>query len=83
MPDTPSVDGQVPLLPELDDVSGVPPVRVEVAVGELHDLANGVQERVEDQVEHRQPDQVIRNLEKIIFFAFKLENSFSTNFIFV
>lgn len=58
------MDGQVPFLPELDHVLGVPPVGVEVAIGELHDLADSVEERVEDQVEHRQPDQVIRNLKK-------------------
>jgi hypothetical protein len=35
MPDTPLVDRQVPHLPELDDVVGVPPVRVEVPAGSV------------------------------------------------
>jgi hypothetical protein len=48
MSDTPLVYGKVPHLPELDDVVGVPPVGVEVAVGELHDLAHRVQEGVEE-----------------------------------
>jgi hypothetical protein len=43
---------------------GIPPVRVEVPVGKLQQLAQGVQERVEQQVEHGQPDQVVRQLQK-------------------
>ena len=65
MSQAPAVNWQVPLPPELDDVGGVPPVGVEVPVGELHHLAHRVQERVEGHVEHGQPDQVVGNLEKL------------------
>ena len=62
MSNTPLVNRQVPHLPELDDVVCVPPVGVEVPVGELHDLANGVEEGVEEEVEPGQPDEVIWKL---------------------
>ena len=51
MPDTPLMHGQVPHLPELDNVVGVPPVGVEVSIGKLHYLTHRVQEGVEEQVE--------------------------------
>ena len=57
--------GQVPRLPEGQDVVGVPPVAVELPVGELHHLADRVEEGVEEQVEPRQPDQVVGNLRAI------------------
>ena len=38
MSDGPSVDGQVPRLPEVEHVVRVPPVPVELAVGEAQDL---------------------------------------------
>jgi hypothetical protein len=66
---TPLVNGEVPHLPELDDVVGVPPVGVEVAVGELHDLAHRVQEGVKEEVEPRQPDQMIGKLKKMYIFS--------------
>ena len=62
MSDTPFVDWKVPHLPELDDVVCVPPVGVEVSIGELHYLADRVQEGVEQQVEPGQPDQVVGKL---------------------
>ena len=74
MSDTPLVNRQVPHFPELDDVVGVPPVGVEVPVGELHDLANRVQEGVEQKVEPGQPDEVIRKLESK-FITQKLKKS--------
>ena len=62
MSDAPLVNREVPHLPELNDVVGVPPVGVEVPVCELHDLADRVQEGVEQQVEPCQPDQVVWKL---------------------
>lgn len=45
-----------------DIVPRVPPVVVELPVGEVQDLTHRVEEGMEYQVEHRQPDQMIRNL---------------------
>ena len=59
---TEPVDGDVPGLPELEDVVGVPPAVVELAVGEAEELPAGVEERVEHQVEAGQPDHVVRYL---------------------
>ena len=42
----------------------VPPVIVELPVGEVQNLAHRVEEGVEDQVEHCQPNQMIGNLGK-------------------
>ena len=61
--DAESVDGHVPRLPELEDVVGVPPSVVELAVGEAQQLPAQVEDRVEDQVEPRQPDHVVGDLE--------------------
>ena len=62
--DAEPVDGHVPRLPELEDVVGVPPAVVELAVGEAQQLPAQVEHRVEHQVEARQPDHVVRNLAK-------------------
>ena len=61
----PSMDWKVPGFPEGEDVVGIPPIAVELAVGELHDLADRVEEGVEEQVEPRQPDQVVGDLFRI------------------
>ena len=54
----------VPRSPERVDVVRVPPVAVEVSIGEVQQLADQVQERVESQVEEAQPDQMVRYLQK-------------------
>ena len=61
--DAEAVHGHVPRLPELEDVVGVPPSVVELAVGEAQQLPARVEHRVEDEVEARQPDHVVGNLE--------------------
>ena len=67
------MDGQVPVLPELGEVGGVPPVVVEVPghhhlpshvvhippVGELQQLAADVEQRVEEQPSAKQPQHVV------------------------
>ena len=55
MSQTPAMNRQVPVLPELGEVGRVPPVLVEVAVGELEQLAGDVEHRVEDEVAAQQP----------------------------
>lgn len=52
----------VPCSPEGVDVIRVPPVAVEISVGEVQQLAHQIQERMEHQVEEAQPDQMIRYL---------------------
>ena len=69
MPDAESVDGHVPGLPKLEDVVGVPPAVVELAVGEAQQLPAQVQRRVEHQVEARQPGHVVRNLQMRQLFS--------------
>ena len=75
MSQAPAVNWKVPLPPKLDDVCCVPPVGVEVPVGELHHLSDRVQERVEGHVEHRQPDQVVRNLKVNLIMSTKARKS--------
>lgn len=58
------MDRHVPRFPECVDVVRVPPVAVEVSIGEMQQLADQVQERVENQVEEAQPDQMVRYLQK-------------------
>ena len=53
---TPVVDGSVPLLPELGQRGGVPPVLVEQSVAEHGDLGEDVEEAVEDAEEEEEPD---------------------------
>ena len=50
---------QVPVLPELGEVRRVPPVLVEVAVGELEQLAGDVEHGVEDEVAAQQPQDMV------------------------
>ena len=50
---------QVPVLPELGEVGRVPPVLVEVAVGELEQLAGDVEHGVEDEVAAQQPQDMV------------------------
>ena len=56
------MDGDVPGLPESSDVLSVPPVAVELAVGEAEQLCREVHHRVEHPVETKQPEQVVRQL---------------------
>lgn len=60
--DAPPMNGHVPGAPERVNVVRVPPVAVEVPVGELQDLAEQVHKRVEHQVEEAQPDEVVWDL---------------------
>ena len=67
------MDGQVPVLPELGEVGGVPPVVVEVPghhqlpahivptppVGELQQLPAEVEQGVEEQPSTQQPQHVV------------------------
>lgn len=62
----PHVHGQVPSAPEHGDVVRIPPVPVELAVREVHQLAHQVEERVEAQVEEAQPDQMVRDLRIVL-----------------
>jgi hypothetical protein len=62
--DAEAVHGNVPRLPKDEDVVCVPPVVVELAVGEAQDLAGCVQERVKDEVKPNQPDEVVRELKQ-------------------
>ena len=57
---TPVVDGAVPLLPELRQRRGVPPVFVEQTVGEHGDFGEDVQQAVEDTEEQEKPDDKSR-----------------------
>lgn len=52
-----AVDGYVPLAAELHPVGAVPPVAVEVAVGEAGDLGEGAQDVLEDDEEDEQECQ--------------------------
>ena len=63
------MNGQVPGLPEDNDVIGIPPIAVEMPIGKSEDLAHRVQEGVEEQVEKCQPYQVIRKLEARKYFG--------------
>ena len=57
MAQTPVMNRSVPLLPELQHRSGVPPVLVEQAVAEHGDLGEEVEGAVEDGEEEQQPHQ--------------------------
>ena len=59
MSQTPAMNRQVPVLPELGEVGRVPPVLVEVAVGELEQLAGDVEHGVEDEVAAQQPQDMV------------------------
>lgn len=52
-----AVDGYVPLAAELHPVGAVPPVAVEVAVGEAGDLGEGAEDVLEDDEEDEQEGQ--------------------------
>ena len=54
--------GQVPEPPECADVGSVPPIGVKIPIGERHQFSHSVEERVEQQVEPRHPQQVVRDL---------------------
>lgn len=58
----PHVHGHVPRGPEHGYVGRVPPVAVELSVGEVEQLAHQVQEGMEAQVEEAQPYQVVGHL---------------------
>ena len=53
----------VPSPPEGVDVVSVPPVAVEVPIGEVEQLAHEVEVRVKRQIEKAQPHEVVRYLE--------------------
>lgn len=61
----PPMHGQIPVTPKNVDIIGVPPVVVEIPIGEMQQLADQVQKRVKQNVEHGEPGQMIGNL-KII-----------------
>lgn len=63
-PGTPLVNGQVPALPKLDHVFGVPPVLVRAAVGETHQLAPQDDIDLEQLVEEDEPKQMGGNLQQ-------------------
>lgn len=54
----------VPGLPKGLDALGVPPVLVELAVPKLDQLPHQIHEGVEQQVETKQPEQVVGQLQQ-------------------
>lgn len=62
LPQGPSMHRHVPRPPKSVDVVRVPPVAVEIPIGEMQQLAHQIQVRMECQVEEAQPDQVVRYL---------------------
>lgn len=64
VPQGPTVHGHIPSAPKYVDVGRVPPIVVEVAIGEVQKLAHQIQKRVEGQIEETQPDQMVGNLQR-------------------
>lgn len=62
MSHAPPMNWHVPRSPEGVDVIRVPPVAVEISIGELKNFSEKVQEGMEHQVEEAQPDEVVWNL---------------------
>lgn len=56
--------GHIPRPPEDVDVVRVPPIAIEISIGEMQQFTDQIQKRVERQVEEAQPDQMIRYLRK-------------------
>ena len=56
------MDGDVPVLPEPSSVLSVPPVAVELSVGEAEKLGGEVHHRVKHPVETKQPKEMVRQL---------------------
>lgn len=56
--------GHVPRPPEDVDVVRVPPIAIEISIGEMQQFTDQIQKRVERQVEEAQPDQMVRYLRK-------------------
>lgn len=57
---SPSMHGHIPRPPEDVDVVRVPPIAIEISIGEMQQFTDQIQKRVERQVEEAQPDQMIR-----------------------
>lgn len=64
LPHSPSMHGHIPRPPEDVDVVRVPPIAIEISIGEVQQFTDQIQKRVERQVEEAQPDQMIRYLWK-------------------
>lgn len=65
VPQSPSMHGHVPGSPKSVDVIGIPPVKVEAAIGELQKFADQIQKRMERYIEHAQPSQMIWYLKNL------------------
>lgn len=50
------MNGLVPLFPVLTEVARVPPIAIESSVCELCELRQEIEPRVEDEIEHREPE---------------------------
>lgn len=50
MSHSPAVDWHIPGPPERINIVGVPPITVKVTVGEMHEFANQIHERMECKV---------------------------------
>lgn len=78
--------GHIPRPPEDVDVVRVPPIAIEISIGEMQQFTDQIQKRVERQVEEAQPDQMIRYLRKkrtkskLYFRSGKKKNEYKNSF---
>lgn len=78
--------GHVPRPPEDVDVVRVPPIAIEISIGEMQQFTDQIQKRVERQVEEAQPDQMVRylrkkkNTSKLHFWKFFEKNEYKNSF---
>lgn len=49
----PPMNGHIPRSPEGIDIVRIPPIAIEITIGELENLTHQVQERMEGNVEHQ------------------------------
>lgn len=61
-PRSPSMHRDVPILPESSRVLSVPPVAVELSVGEAEELSREVHHRVKRPVETKKPKEMVGQL---------------------
>lgn len=61
MSDKPKVDGKIPKFPVLLNASTVPPIFVELSIGEAQKLSRNIKGQVEQIVETCDPDESVGN----------------------
>lgn len=57
------MDGNIPSLPEVPDILGIPPITIELPVSKEKQLTHKIHQRVKDQVETQQPEEMVGKLQ--------------------